>query len=975
MPLHRLFAAICCLGVVTFARAQTIPDRVPYTMDSMVKNNRLAANIRQTLVDSLNHQARQLQFNSRFHLSGATGDSIADPAMNSRHSNSRVLKDSTNDFGARQAPDKTDTQAASVLRDSIASNVRQFSQFPTATTPWQFAKGLHQDSLPDVLTQKSQHVAHPPGVKKSLQLANGLRQDSFPDVLSQEFQRVAKLPSATAPRQLANGLRQDSIFEALAPDIRKTGKALVPGVVNNLASQNFQLPQGSFNGLQEPVRQQFMSYIQATSTPAKFNQLKTGFGALKDSARMERFLDDKLRGFYALLKDHPAAGQLKLPGKPENKLQKAGAQTSFGDTTGNASGWWSNVEVQDRFSLGAIPVNLQYANVSGHSRFGHALSGENLGNFKFDREVYLQKVSAHIRKHYDLKKYFLDDIDFKAQLKQFTGERLKALDTKSDSISKLIRPEELMYLDSIQLRNQLFANAGQQNLNQYKDSTLEHHLSKLIALQRELGGGLDRDAMLKSQHQLKSRMEKYMQDPASAAEMAPDLLPMSGLQRLFMKLKELNAGNIAANASKGTVSDLFMTGAAGSLMNKNKLLMIGAGKTRQALPYDIGLDDMQQAPSQSIQFLRMGKGDLDKPHHHVSMINASTRNDKRMPNARALMQNVFVGALSNRLSLGDWGDVDFELSKSNTSTGGGGTVGDHAAQSKAAIAHFFNDFATTLSTSLEYNSALPEYGLTQSVYFNYSGMGYNNPGNPYSRRGSTAYGLQVRRSWMKNKASVQVRTDFRNTSRSSLAGSQWKNRTLALDGRLRVSRQVTLSGRLHQSSMFADGDYGRQEQYLNRKASFSSQWNGRMGGLRFINQSSLGLQQMHYLTAGDPVKSLFLTAFVSHSIPVGEKLVTANVFYNRDIKDAAVYANLLTADAGYQYRLAKFLQCSSSLTFLDNKGVVRQAGIRQQVSASVLGRCQVNLSVDARKDLVNTPQNYLYGNFRSELSIFYMLNQ
>lgn len=977
MPLHRLIAAICCLGVVTFARAQRSPDRQPYTMDSMVNNNGLAPGIRQTLVDSLNQQVMQLPSFVRPSGSVATGESGQRRARQLPSRLEPLNKVTAGDSEQRLlhlSPSHRDT-----INPVASGDSEQHLLHQSQTQLGSFNPLAAGDSVQRQLRQLTLHLKgfNPVATGDSMQRL--LRQTPLsnnPLILAEGNNlHIPNIPGTAAIHHLSKGALSGTLLDSLEPEARQAVKSLVPGNVRSLASQNFKLPKGSFNGLREPVRQQFMSYIKATSTPAKFNQLKEGFGALKDSARMERFLDDKLRGFYALLKDHPAADQLKLPGKPENKLQKAGAQTSYGDTTGNASGWWSNVEVQDRFSLGSIPVNLQYANVSGHSRFDHDLSGENLGNFKFDREAYLQKVSAHIRKHYDLKKYFLDDIDFKAQLKQFTGERLKALDTKGDSLSKLIRPEELMYLDSIQLRNQLLANAGKQNLDRYADTALEKQLSKLIALQRELGGGLDKDAMLQRQHQFKGRMEKYMQDPASAAEMAPDLLPMSGLQRLFMKIKELNAGNIAANASKGTVSDLFMTGAAGSLMHKNKLLMMGAGKTRQAMPYDIGLDGMQQAPSHSIQFLRMGKGDLDKPHHHISMINANTRNDKRMPNARALMQNVFVGALSNRLSLGDWGDVDFELSKSNTATGAGGPVGDHSAQSKAAIAHFFDDFATTLSTSLKYHSALPEYGLTQSVYFNYSGMGYNNPGNPYSRRGSTAYGLQVRRSWMKNKASVQVRTDFRNTSRSSLAGSQWKNRTLALDGRLRISRQLTLSGRLHQSSMFADGDHGRQEQYLNRKASFSSQWNGRTGGLRFVNQSSLGLQQMHYLTAGSPVKSLFLNAFVSHSIPVGEKLVTANVFYNRDIKDAAVYANLLTADAGYQYRLAKFLQCGSSLTFLDNKGVVRQAGIRQQVSASVFGRCQVNLSVDARKDLVNTPQNYLYGNFRSELSIFYMLNQ
>lgn len=799
------------------------------------------------------------------------------------------------------------------------------------------------------------------------------------------FAAVCCLGLATFARAQESPVRMPTSLDSLVSDFHPGNthirKALVDSL-NRLSANRLQLPQlpdvklpaAGFGDLRDPMRGQFLSYINATSGPAKFAQLQQGFGVLKDSARMERFLDDKLRGFYALFKDHPAAGQLKLPGKPDNKLQKAGAQTAYGDTTGNASGWWSNIEVQDRFSLGAIPVNLNYANVSGHSRMDHDLTGENLGNLKFDREAYLQKVSAHVKKNYDLKKYFLDDIDFKQQLNSFLEHKMKALDKAGDSLSLLIRPQEVLQLDSIQLRNQLFANAAKKGPGMYPDSVLNKQVSALLALKEEVGGGLDTDEMLRNQRKMKSQVDRYLNDPGAAAEMAPDLIPLSGLQRLFMKLKELNAGQIAANASKGTVSDLFMTGVTGTLLNKQKLLMLGAGKTREALPYDIGLQNMQHAPAQSLQFLRMGKGDLDKPHHHISMINANAKSDKRMPDARVIMQNTFVGALSNRISLGDIGTIDFEFSKSNNSTGTGGQTGDHSALSRAAVAHYFDDFMLTLSTGFRYTGSLPEYGTTHSVYFNYAGLGYNNPGNPYSRRGSFAYGGLLKRVWLRNKASMQFRTDFRNTDRSAVTGSQWKNRTFALDGRYRLSKKLTLSGRMHQSNMLSTGVHGRQEQYLNRKVSFASQWNGKFAGFRFFNQSSLGLQQLHYMTAETPLKSLFLNAFVNHTIPVGGQMITANVFYNYDMKGAAIYANLLTADAGYQFRLAKFLQCGSSLTFLDNRGVVRQVGFRQQVGAQVLGRCQVNLSLDARQNLINTPQNYLYGNFRSDLSIFYMLN-
>jgi len=131
---------------------------------------------------------------------------------------------------------------------------------------------------------------------------------------------------------------------------------------------------------------------------------------------------------------------------------------------------------------------------------------------------------------------------------------------------------------------------------------------------------------------------------------------------------------------------------------------------------------------------------------------------------------------------------------------------------------------------------------------------------------------------------------------------------------------------------------------------------------------------LNYEAALQPVRSLFVNTQLSHQVMVGTRMISANIFYNKDVKNAAIYSSLLNVDAGYHYTLAKLLQCGSSVTFLDNKEVVRQLGVRQQVAAQLLKRVNMNLSVDARKDLIQSSQNYLYGNFRTELSFHYLLN-
>jgi hypothetical protein len=604
------------------------------------------------------------------------------------------------------------------------------------------------------------------------------------------------------------------------------------------------------------------------------------------------------------------------------------------------------------------------------------LEDDNLLKFNFDKDAYLKKIDAHVRKNYDLKKYFLDDIDFRGQLQSFVGEKLKSFENMGDSLSSLVKPEQVIYLDSMQLRNVLHENVMKDPLRPSADSTLDRYMARLLDLKKELGGGLEIKDMLNSQHAVRSNLGKWMQDPASTTRIAQNLVPMSGLQRFFMKVKDLNLGNIAANASKGTVSDLFMTGMAGSLLSKNNYLMTAIGKTREIRGMDAGLDATMNAPARSLQFVRLGKGDLGNGHSHLSVLNANSRNEPgRAPNVHALMQNTFVGAVSKEIDLGEYGKIEAELSKSANRTGGNGPSSqDHAAMTKAAVANFFDDFFVTISTGLSYSGSVKEWGTTHTVYFNYSGMGYNNPGNPYARRGMIQYGLNLKRSWLKNRAVIQLRSDVKNMERSAVSGSQWKNYNFSLNGRYRLSRKLTLSSRLMQSQMNTVSDKYSDAVFTNRKISFSSSWNGKTGNLPFFNQASLGLQQMNYITAAAPINSLFINTQVSHTIPINGKMIAATIFYNRDLKNAAVYSNLLNMDAGYHYTLLKILQCGSSLTFLDNKDVVRQIGIRQQAAAQLLKRWNVNVSVDARKDLINSAQNYLYGNFRTELSLHYQLN-
>jgi len=683
--------------------------------------------------------------------------------------------------------------------------------------------------------------------------------------------------------------------------------------------------------MQQGARQEFMQYVNAGNSTAGIAKMQNMFHGLNAS----QFIDNKLRGFYAL----KPQSSLTLPGVPENKLKGISWQTIYSDTTAMMSGWWNEGVIQDQLTIGSIPVQLNYSTLSGYAS---GLQGTHFLKLAFDKDAYMEKVNQQLQKTYNLNKYFLDDIDIKSSIKSYATSQLAGMDRIKGAISA----DQLIYLDSTQLRNAM------------KDAPADYN-EKVMSLKQQLGGVKEMNQLLGSQKDAQRNIQSLASQPENTARMAGNLLHLSALQSLMMNMKSLQVGSIGANASKRTVSDLFMTGAAGSYLKSNKFIMLVMGKSNDLGLQDVGMQST--TPSYSMQFLGLGKGDVGTGSH-FSMLNANAKpqTNKGFSTA-ALSKNILVGTVSQQVSLGSIGTVDVELSKSN-----GQYSNEAAAVSKSAASHFMDDIWATASIGLAYNGDVKKYGLSQKVYMNYSGLGYTNPGSPFGSRGSLQYGFMVKRSWLKNKAVVSVRTDIRNLAVSPLTDDKRKSLQFSLDGRYRLTRKLTFSMNMLQNTLRENGNTA----FLNRKISFMSQANGKMYGLPFSNNSTIGLQQLNYVD----LHSLFVNIGSMHTFMAGSGMVVLNAFYNRDVKNAAVYNNMLNLDGGYQYTLWKVISCGSSLIYMDSKDVVTQIGLRQQVSAQFLKRWSLSISADGRKNLKNTAANYYYGKFNTAMSLHYQIN-
>ncbi|RAJ06538.1 hypothetical protein LX64_01665 [Chitinophaga skermanii] len=755
---------------------------------------------------------------------------------------------------------------------------------------------------------------------------------------------------------------------------------------------------GSFiKGLEDSAQADFYRFMLLNSVTKANSRVPV---------QAENYVDQSLRRYYALNNSNMPRKSLELAPRFKNDVHAFQIDLATGDTLSMNYGLWHRVRFNDQLTISGIPININYANLGGQDPYRNASMNAGLIKFSFDRQAYLNNVNEQLNHTYNLEKYFLADINYREALRQFVDVRLQGIlqqpefAPQAKQLRSLLTYEQLYFLDSVQLHHMIFSPGllkgyyydGKKmnpdskemqddvivtNSNLIPYATKERYYTALLDLKKSIGTSAQVAAMLAESDATQNYLRFYVESDINKPKLSRELLPLSGVQTFLLNVHTLEAGNIAVSSSAGTMQDVFISGVSGKYATSNTFVHMALGR-RQDIDYrTLGFRQSIQPGTYGMQFLRVGRGTGKKDYVSLSVMNANSKQNNRGEFATTnIPQNIFMAGAQTQWSLGKGGMLNAEFTKSNSNFASPtSSANDHSNVTKAAMGRFFDDFWMTSSFNLRYTGEISGANIQQSAYVGYSGMGYNNPGNPYARKGMTMYGGNVRKYFDGNKGMVSARVDIRNMAQSAINSARWQSIGVGVDAKYKFSRKYTLGMRLNQTTLEDQQPTRNSTSFVNRKASLTSQWNGRLASKSFSNFTTIGIQRLDYITQLHPIESEFLQFNTTQIFMVGKKgnTISANVFYNRDMRDAAVYGNLLTAEAGYNYTLLKKLFCGTAFTYLENKEVVKQIGVRQHVGVQVLKRWSFQASVDLRDDLENSQMNYLYGNFRTELSLHYLM--
>ena len=671
--------------------------------------------------------------------------------------------------------------------------------------------------------------------------------------------------------------------------------------------------------------------------------------------------------------------------------------------------YFSNFTASSKWIMAGIPVEINYQNelwseidYNDHSRF----------SARFDRNNYLEEMKKKLGDKLNPAALSGKLID---PLQQAKDEALRGLQNDlhmineqykqllDQSITKIGAPAGLLNKDVSALREQLLNNDYvsliKQNENLYSQLVQKRNLgekvdsAQLAALENSLlqlkgtqalitkieehkhrweSSGLIRK-LKESDLLQKEKLRQLINDPATIIRSAKQNLKLTGLQKLFLKIEKLDMGKNAFSSSSLSLQHFLNNGVVTKFSNAKSSLMLLAGKqTDYNSILDLPFVNNIFSNTGFAKSVSAGSFKQSSSHSQVTIASYDqTLSSINLPAALASFRRILVTTISREVQVGEKGLIAAEISRSATDYPASGP--DNSGKNGLKRIFSAEDFWKNTAFSLKYEDEFSKSGLSYQVHFSKTPNGYNNPGNLFLNTGSQEIGYNLKKTWKKT-FQFSTRMMWREFRYNDERPEKWRSLYSVADFRWKMKKGQYIAFRYMPNKMTRLDANGKSKVTALNHLSMDANLTGKIAGLRYRNYSGLAFQKNGYVFGHEWIlaKSVLLTS--SQVISIGNYQVYLNTNYNySDNASQYVYFNSsLVSEAGSSYMLWKKITATSSLTYNSINGWYRQVGIRQTVAARIGERFNMNLFIDARKN-IKVYQPLLYGLLRAELNISYQL--
>jgi hypothetical protein len=634
----------------------------------------------------------------------------------------------------------------------------------------------------------------------------------------------------------------------------------------------------------------------------------------------------------------------------------------------------------------------------------------------FDRDALLSDVKKQLVNRFDIEKVLLKDFDFKQLFHQYAQTKLAAIKETAKSFGSFkplmekfnsISTEEFLLLTKDQLRDKLTDKSLLDSLLSSKEkitqelatqpdtdkqnllkpqlestiitiTTLTETIEKVLSAKDDFEtNGLNYNQLVNYQKAINSNLDSISGSEAFVQQSSKKLLKLNGLTKFFMYVKEMNLGKFSTNWSEGSMSNILTSGIGGSFLKNNKFLGLNISNI-QPLGW---IKDNQfiaslQQPEAAMQSLRVGKGDLESNHSHVTLTNATIKNIKPAGDIYSLLpRNIFVGSFSKNLSLGSIGNIETEVSKSSAQYNNTrSSLNESQIESKMAFRHLGEDFFQTLSVGLNYNGDFNAIHFKPSLFASYSGLGYTNPASSSQSKGAVSYGINISKGFFGNQLTFHSRFSKRVNQTSTLNDNRFTQLQGALSAKYKFSRKIKAGLNWNYSDLSKVTSHYQDKLYYSNRIYSDASYNGKFNNLPLFQLINIGYQNISIpdMPVASLGKNLWINSATNMTMSKGTLSINMQLFNQLD--KHVVQGDLLSTDLGWTFMAFRALNLSTAINYLNQQKVAKQLGMRQTVSASIKERLSISLFADIRKDLVENRNSFMFPNTRGEIALTYKFN-
>ncbi len=423
--------------------------------------------------------------------------------------------------------------------------------------------------------------------------------------------------------------------------------------------------------------------------------------------------------------------------------------------------------------------------------------------------------------------------------------------------------------------------------------------------------------------------------------------------RLFTSVQQLNLGQNAVNTGELNVQNVVNTGMNTQFQSNTTSVGMIYGQNNNVNNWQqAGLTSQVGNEYNNLTGFTLGTGSGSKLDQSISLDMFHMSNTGSLGQSGASYMPVAPSSdvaisLHTGFQLAEKNTITLDLSKSfgqyqqsGAPPNGGSELPTGSVFSGAGKSNY--------AGILNYTGEL--FNTDMKVYIKKVGLGYYNPGNALLHSGETEYGLGLSRSFFK-KLTLKYDGDYRRQvydPNSNYIYTAFSNKWQA---GYKIDRydKVNLT---YQRSDYQSDFYGQAPVYgFTSRLQMDGNYRFMLDGKKVTNNLTVSETQtsIPLTTGGDYVdKSLLITN--TSTFLIKRNPLSLTVLSNTSSNTSYLFnTSMFTMEANYAYTIPGWPRMSSALGFYDNEAWNKQVGVRQQVSATVAKKVNLDLQVSYRK--------------------------